>query len=253
MNMLWHKAWLETRWRFLIGFALMVLSAAGTVFTYPQVRELLPLVPLNVQGEIGRRIQEAAELSRTFRGYVWSQAFQQNLSHLVTLFAALLGTGSFLSRSGGALFTLSLPVSRQRLVAVRTAAGLLELFALAMIPPLTLPLLAPAVGASYGVGAALVHGLCLFAASAVFFGVALLFSTVFGDPWRPLLFALAIAFALAVAGALVKAPAWSVYGVMSGETYFRSGSVPWGGLAVSAAAAAALAYGAAASFARRDF
>lgn len=251
--MLWYKSWLETRWRFFIGFALMLLSVASTVLTYPQVMKLLPLVPTNVPGEIGRRIQEAAELSRTFPGFVWSQAFRQNLANLATLFAVLLGTGNFLSRSSGALFTLSLPVSRQRLVAVRAAAGLLELSALAVIPSLGLPLLAPMVGASYGVGEALLHGLCLFVAGAVFFGIALLLSTFFSDPWRPLLSALAIACVLGFADAVVKVPAWSVFGVMSGETYFRSGTVPWGGLAVSAVVATALAYSAAVNLARRDF
>ena len=35
--MLWQKMWLETRWRFLIGLALMACSAGGVVFTYPHV------------------------------------------------------------------------------------------------------------------------------------------------------------------------------------------------------------------------
>lgn len=257
MNMLWHKSWLETRWRFLVGFALVLCSAAGTVFTYPQVLKLLPMVPQNLPGnlpgEIGRRVHEAVELSRTFQGFVWSNAFRQNLTHLIVLFAILLGTGSFLSQSGGALFTLSLPVSRRRLAGVRAAAGLAELFALAILPSLVIPLVAPAVGARYALGTALVHGLCLFLAGAVFFGIAFFLSTVFGDPWRPLLFALAVAFALALADALLQQPSWSLYGVMSGESFFRSGHMPWGGLAASAAIAAALAYGAATNFARRDF
>ena len=37
--MLWYKSWLETRWRFLIGLALLMLSAGGTVLAYPQVVE----------------------------------------------------------------------------------------------------------------------------------------------------------------------------------------------------------------------
>ena len=58
--MLWYKSWLETRWRFLIGLALLILSACGTVLTYPQVVQLLPLAPqVDVGGEIGRRVAEA--------------------------------------------------------------------------------------------------------------------------------------------------------------------------------------------------
>ena len=51
-----------------------------------------------------------------------------------TLFAVLLGTGGLLSQAsgGGALFTLSLPVSRNRLLGVRAATGLAELLVLAL-------------------------------------------------------------------------------------------------------------------------
>ena len=43
--MLWHKAWLDTRSRFLIGLALLALSAFAAVFSYPKVMKLLPLAP----------------------------------------------------------------------------------------------------------------------------------------------------------------------------------------------------------------
>ncbi len=43
--MLWYKSWLETRWRFLIGLAILILSVVGTVLAYPRVTKLLPLVP----------------------------------------------------------------------------------------------------------------------------------------------------------------------------------------------------------------
>lgn len=69
--MLWYKTWLETRSRFLIGLVLLTLTAAGAVFGYPKVVQLLPLVPTtDVGGELGRRIKEAAELMRDYRGYV---------------------------------------------------------------------------------------------------------------------------------------------------------------------------------------
>src|SRR5437899_6912286 len=79
-DMLWYKSWLETRWRFLIGLGLLLCSAAATVFTYPQVLKLIPMVPTNAGGPLGQRIREAAELSREYRGYVWSQWFRENLS-----------------------------------------------------------------------------------------------------------------------------------------------------------------------------
>ena len=255
--MLWYKSWLETRWRFVIGLALLMCSAGAIVLIYPRVMELLPLVPAaNAGGELGQRIREAAELSRDYRGYVWSQAFRQNLTQMITLFAVLLGTGGLLAEASGgaASFTLSMPVSRNRLLGIRAAAGLAELLVLALIPALLIPLLSPAVGETYGVGHALIHGLCLFVAGAVFFSLAVLLSTIFGDLWSPLLLALFIAVAIGIWEQLARGvSSYSIFGVMSGETYFRAGRLPWAGLFLSAALSAAMLFGASVNFSRRDF
>ena len=168
----------------------------------------------------------------------------------------LLGSGGLLSQAsgGGALFTLSLPVSRRDLLTVRAAAGLGELLVLALVPSLIIPMLSPAVGQSYSVVTALVHGLCLFVAGTVFFSLALFLSTVFGDIWRPLLLALCAAAVLALADLFVDGLSrYSVIGAMTGERYFRGGGLPWPGLIVSAALSAAMLYGGRRRLARRDF
>jgi hypothetical protein len=254
--MLWYKAWLETRWRFLIGLAILTCSAAGTVLVYPRVLELRPLAPVDARGELGARIREAMELARSYRGYVWSQWFRQNLPQAMTLFAALLGTGGLLAQAsgGGALFTLSLPASRNRILGIRAATGLTELFALALVPSLAVTILSPAIAQRYGIGDAVVHALCQFVVGAVFFSLAFLLSTMFGDVWRPLLVACAVAVALAIAGTFVpELSRYSLFGVMSGETYFRGGGLPWLGLLVSAGLSAAMLYAAARKIEHTDF
>jgi hypothetical protein len=249
--MLWYKSWLETRWRFLIGLALLSCSAAGAVLTYPKVRELMEYVPTNLGGMIGDRIREAAQLASSYRGYVWSNWFRQNLAQTGTLFAVLLGIASVFSPSRGALFTLSLPVSRPRVLGVRAATGLAELSVLAFLPSLFLPLLAPAIHQSYSVGDALVHGFCFLVAASLFFSLALLLSTIFGDPWRPLLITLGIAIAISIVEQLFGFT--GVFRVMSGESWFRDGRLPWLGLLATAALSASIYYGAVRNLARRDF
>jgi hypothetical protein len=251
--MLWYKSWLETRWRFLIGFAMLMCSAAAAVLTYPQVIKLLPMVPANLSGPLGERIREAAELSRSYRGYIWSNWFNQNLPQWATLFAVLLGTASLLVHSGGDLFTLSLPVSRARLLGVRAATGLVELFVIAAVPSMLIPMLSPAIHERFGIGSALVHALCVFVASAVFFNIALWLSTVFSDAWRPLLITLAVALALGLIGVIAKNSGISFFSVMSAESYFRRGQLPWLGLITAAAASSAFFYAAIVNIQRRDF
>ncbi len=241
--MLWYKAWLETRWRFLIGLGLLLCSAGATVFAYPKVLELLKMVPTaDLSGELGRRINEAAILARDYRGYVWSNWFRQNLMQMWTIFAVLLGTGGLLSQVSGGGAT------------VRAATGLAELLALVLVPSLLLPLLSPSIGRRYGFGDALVHAACMFIAGSVFFSLASLLSTVFSDVWRPLMIALCLAALLALAETVIDGLSrYSLLGVMSGERYFRGGGLPWPGLFVSAAVSALMLYGAALNLARRDF
>jgi len=252
--MLWHKSWLDTRWRFLIGLALLTMSAFGIVLFHPDLMQLVPLAStVQGNGAFGRQIREGAELMRDYRGYIWSQWFQQTPTQLGTLFATLLGTGGLVSQpfGGGELFMLSLPASRNRLLGVRAATGLAEWLVLAVVPSLFIPLLSPAVDQTYSVGSALVHGVCLFAAGALFFSMALLLSTIFDDVWRPLLIVLCAAFVSAILGQVARG--LSPFTLMSGEVYFRTGSVPWSGLITASAASAAMVYAASVSLARRDF
>lgn len=255
--MLWYKSFLETRWRFLIGLALVVFSAAAAVFAYPRVMQLMPLAStIDAGGELGRRIKEGVVLARDYRGYVWSQWLRQSLTNLITLFAVLLGAGGLLSQAsgGGALFTLSLPVSRSRLIAVRAATGLAELLLMAMIPPLVLAAFSPAVGKTYAISDALAHGICLFVAGGVFFSLTMLMSTVFADIWRPALVACLVAAVLGASEPFI--PALSQYGlfsVMTGQSYFYSHHLPWLGLLTGAGASAAMLYAATQNIARQDF
>jgi len=255
--MLWYKSWLDTRSRFLIGLVLLMLSAGATVVYYPEVMKLMPMASsIDADGALGRRIREGVELSRDYRGYIWAQWARQAMKNLGTVFAILLGTGGLVSQSSGAgaLFMLSMPASRNRVLSVRAATGLAELLALAIVPALLIPVLSPGVGQRYALTDAFAHAVCLFSAAAMFFSLAMLLSTLFTDLWRPLLITCGVAVVLALYEGLVRQVApYGVFRLMSGETYFRTGHLPWMGLLGSAAASAAMLYAASKSLARQDF
>jgi hypothetical protein len=260
LGMLWHKAWLETRGRFLAGLALSLVVGFGVIYDFRATQRLLPLVhnmdlaALDTTGPLGAAIKEGISAQQTFRGFVWWQWYRQNLTYLVVIFGALLGAGGLLARSGGAtLFTLSLPVSRNQLIGTRAAIGLAELLVIAIVPSLVLPLLAPSVGQSYRVIDVVVHGACMFIVGSVFFSLAALLSKDYTDVWRPVLIACIVAAAL---GMLEYIPVFAPYGifhVMNGETYYRNAGLPWFGLLVSAGISAALLRMAAVNLAHRDF
>jgi hypothetical protein len=178
------------------------------------------------------------------------------MRQLWALFAVLLGTGGLLAQAsgGGALFTLSLPVSRRWLLWVRAATALAELAILAMVPALLLPVLSPAVGEAYSVTDAVVYGVCMFVAGSTLFSLTFLLSTVFSDVWRPPLIVLCFAALVSLVRQIAGGPSSaSLLGVMTAETYFRGNGLPWVGLLLTTAASAALLYAASLNIARRDF
>ena len=257
--MLWHKAWRETRGRFISAMIILTVLAGSNVYEYLATQQLLPSLSVSTEAPaaeatgLGRMIREAIEIQKDFRGFVWYQAISQNLTQMGVFFAVLLGCGGLLHESskGSALFTLSLPVTRRRLLGARTATGLAQLVALSIIPPLAISVLAPTVGQRFSVVDALAHGVCLFFVAAVFYSLAAFLSTLFSDLWRPLL--IAIGIALAVAFVSFAVPQINIFSVMNGETYFRTGSLPWMGFVTSAVIATALLYSAAETLERQDF
>ena len=252
--MLFQHAFLETRWRFLIGLVLLPVSAAFVALSYPQVTALSQSVTPAPGTALGREIAEAMELSKTYGGYVWSQWFQQNGAQLAGLFAAIIGTGGLLSQTAAArLFTLSLPVSRERLLAARAAAGLGQMLALTVVPALVIVLVSPLVGRSFPLLDALAYALCAFVGSAVFFSVAFFFSSMVGSVWAPIVLTLCTGAALGALDRITGAGRFSLIQMVHGESYFRGHGLPWPMLAVSLAVSAALLYSGTRLVARQDF
>jgi len=252
--MVWYKSWLDTRWRFLIGFAILLLMASGVIVNYSVSAALLPGLanqPVDTSTTAGRLLAEMIQLEQTYRGFVWGQWWRQNLLQDATLFAVLLGSGSAISSSKGGLFALSMPASRADWMTARAATGLGEFFILAMVPSLVIPLLSPLIGQHYSVIDVLAHGLCIFVAAAVFYSLAFLLSTMFSDIWRPLLIAIAVACVVGYIEVFFQLN--GVFKIMAARRYFESGSLPWLGLTSSAAVSVALLYGASANVARKDF
>jgi hypothetical protein len=254
--MLWYKSWLDTRSRFLLGLVVLLMLACGTVFTFRTVQELASALPADAvvgSDSLQQDLQESLEAVRTFRGYAWSQWFAGNFLALLTLLAALLGSGSPLVKSGaGALFSLALPASRDRWIGTRVATSAAELFAVAVLPGIAIVALAPLVGQQFSFVDALVFGFCAFIGASLFLAIAVFLSTFFNDVWRPLLLTCLAAIVISAFG-MALPDERGLFSAMAGRSYYYDGSLPWPELLLSAAAAGAFVYFAAANIARRDF
>jgi ABC-2 type transport system permease protein len=253
--MLWQQAFLETRWRFLIGLILLPVSAAFVALTYPQVSTLAQSVTASPDTALGRELSEAIELAKTYDGYVWSQWFRKEGAQLGGLFATIIATGGLLSQTGAArLFTLSLPVSRERLLATRAAAGLTQVLALTFVPALVIVIVSPAVASHFPVLDALAYALCAFMGCAVLFSLAFFLSSFFGNVWTPVVLTLCAGAVLGALDVITNgAGGFSLLQMVHGESYFHGRGLPWPMMLVSALASAALVYAGIRHFARQDF
>lgn len=254
--MVWHKAWRDTRWRFAILLAVLVVSSCFTVFAWREVRTLVPTLDPSAAGGnalIRNALAEAIAAEQTFRGYIWYQWFAQNFRFCIVLFAALLGSGSALSTPGrGLLFSLALPVARGRWLEARAAIGVAQVLALALVPSLLIPMLAPAVGESYSIVDALVHGALIFVLGCVFFALAMLASAIVDDFGRAIV--LTVVGAVVIGFIDVALPrGHGLVPALSGGAYYRTGALPWVELVVGMVLTVALLYAAKAHLARRDF
>jgi hypothetical protein len=254
--MLWYKAWLDTRSRFVLGLLVLLVLACGTVFLFRTVQVIASSLPVDTVvggGVLQERMQEALEAIRTFRGYAWSQWFVGKLPALLTLFGALLGSGSPLVKAGtGALFSLALPASRDGWIGTRAATGLAELLVIALLPSIAIVALAPLVGQQLSFVDALVFGFCAFVGGTLFFALALFLSTLFNDVWRPLLLTCLGAVMIGAFGQALPSGR-GLFEAMAGKSYYYDGVLPWPELLLATVAAGAFVYFASANVARRDF
>jgi hypothetical protein len=253
---LWYKSWLDTRSRFLLGLVVLLGLACGTVFTFQTVQEIAASMPASAfdgDDSLQQELQESIEAVRTFRGFAWSQWFAVNFPALLTLLAALLGSGSPLVKSGsGALFSLALPASRDRWIGTRAVTGAAELLAIALLPGIAIAALAPVVGQQLAFVDAVVFGFCAFVGASLFLAIAVFLSTLFNDVWRPLLLTCLAAIVLAAFGTALPGDG-DLFSAMAGRSYYYAGTLAWPALLISAVAAGAFVYFAAANVARRDF
>jgi hypothetical protein len=253
--MLWHTAWRDTRWRFLIGLAILSSIALANTLAYPYWQGVMAsTLVAGSDARVAHEINSLAQVASTFRGYVWVQLVRVNLSYLFIVFAVLLGATGPFSQRPGAIFTLSLPISRRRVCAVRVATDLAELCGLGLIPMLLVPLAAPAIGYTYPLADALVQGIQILSGGAVFYCLSLWLATLFDDRWRPIIIPLAVAVLGGLCTNLIPTLApFSPATLMEGESYFRTGVPAWAGICVWLTVSAAVLYATLRSVETRDF
>jgi ABC-2 type transport system permease protein len=237
--MLWYKAWRESRARFLLSAAALAVICASFVFFHRDVSSGVSDEPLS------------------YPVYIWRITYKGYLRELFMIVAILLGLGGLTRerdhRTIG--FTLALPVSRWRLLATRTLVGFGQVFLLAALPAIVIPMLSPLIGQVYPSSQAWAFAILWATVGSLIFAMGLLASVLFaGEFTAPVaaIFGL-MGYSLFADFSPVERYLTDIHDVMSGidMPYFTertgalTGSLPWSTLvAVLLATAALVAIGA---------
>jgi ABC-2 type transport system permease protein len=220
------KAWRESRNRYFASLASLLILVGYAVLNGPQFLE-------------GIAINHPDE-PLTYSGYVWVSLFNFYLQGFWIACAFVLGLGGiWRERSTGlATFTLSLPVTRKRLVLTRAAVALVEAFVIALVPCLLIPLFSAMNGYRYPLLQSLTFGLLLAVGGLVFVCFSFLLSSLFGGEYTAFVLGICANGIIFFAFKARSIHRWSIFDLMSGarhidpSTYLLK-SLPWGGLSIS--------------------
>lgn len=220
--MLWYKSWLETRG--LVLFMLLYALFPIALFT------LTPRPADAPQGSVA-----AAQRALEFLPVYYSMI-------------AVLLAGSGIKPQAGPLaakglvgspyFTLSLPVSRFRLVATRAGVGMLETVGILVIAPCAVWINFPPLRTTVTGSDLVLFWVTLFACGTVIHALGVLLAAVLDDPWR----GFASMFGVVLLQRLLSPlpPFLNIFRAMGPASPLFTHALPWASIGISLVASAAL-------------
>jgi hypothetical protein len=210
--MLWYKGWLETRLRILFVLAMVAYSLA--MAHWGPFRSLEP-----------RQLVETVLI-------FW-------MIVPIMLGGAGIRTTAFRAQKGlhgSTLYTLTLPVSRLRLVLVRAGVGLAEMAGIFLLTSIAAWVLSPVLNVRATYADALENALVMTICGAVVYFISVFLATFLDDMWQIWVSAIAVA-----ALRLIPLPSpFNLFRAMGAGSPLVTHSMPWASMGVSLCAAAIL-------------
>jgi len=211
MKMLWYKAWLETRWRALLLIAIILIILFSVHARSPQA-------------------QAAALNSLQFMWMIAPLSLAGSGVRSESPFQPVRGI------AGSMYFTMSLPVSRLRLLGVRAGMGALETAGVIVIGCGAAAAAFPAVR-QIALPDAIAYTLTIFVCGLAAFGLSTVLATFLDQQWQGFAATLGYLAARALTFGFdgTRAPRFDFYLAMGNGSPLFTHSVPWAAMGLSAA------------------
>lgn len=248
--MLFYKAWLESRARFLVGVAAII----GICTLYIRLR------PILVPGWISD-LQNPHWSGRPrwlylgvhdLNFYTWHFLYENKLQQVWVVFAILLSFGGLLREKqiGTSAFSLGLPVTRRRWLLTRILVATAESIVLAFTAVITVSLASWSIREPYSVIQIVAHCLLIAVAGVIFLALGAIFSTLIPGEHMALpltLVLLGIPYLFIQEYVREAAPnGWThvvdISHVMAGPPHLTWATAPWSGVALSLLLAVCLSF-----------
>jgi len=215
--MLWYRAWLETRYRFLIALALLALFAVP-------LRSVPPQASNGVQAASISAAYIVAWMSLLFAGTgIATQTLRRGQARCV-------------------LFTLALPVSRLRLLVSRAVLGWLELAVGLGVMLACMWTLIPVIRENVTPADMLGYGITVLACSSGLYAINVLLVALFDEVWRFYLGIGVLGLLAWMPGHIPLPDAIDFFGAMVGRSPFITHSISWISVSFSMELAAILIF-----------
>lgn len=203
------KEFIEARWKAIIGSVVAVLATIIMASTYNLIKNALVV---QLTGSASQQIPSQMkgtlhQLANSYDAYIWSQWFSKNGPEILAILAAVLGASLIASEvtKGTIFFLLSKPVSRDRVLLTKYLVSTLILLGVMVLSGIAILVAAAIVGHPQNVGGVLISTVLLWLGILFVLGLALLFSVLFHDVLRPLIFSLLLTLLLSIPGFIPNA------------------------------------------------
>jgi len=240
--MLWYKAWLETRARFLM---LAVVTALSAWYLSPEV-----LRAMLARGKSTALPGTYTVVSLRFGWMIWPMI-------AVLMAGAGINTQTFRGVTHGVhpsmLFTLSLPVRRRRLMGVRATAGAIEAIVLIAVSCLVLWTISADLRLRAGWKGLAFYLLTTIVAVSVFYCVSLLLATFLDESWHSNSVFLMLGAIVMLREVPFRNPISALVASFANVNAILQGQLPWGAMACCGLISAVLVLAAAAVVERKRY
>ena len=222
--MLWYKCWLETR----LYITFMVLYAI-----FPIALAILNPRPANAPQNSLAAIEGAVGFFAVYYSMIPVLLAGSGIK-------TQAGPRTRADISGSRYFTLSLPVSRFRLIATRAGLGMLGTIGVFAIAPCAVWIMFPPLRIHITGSDLLLYWVTLSACASAIYFLGVLISTVLDDTWRGFAGMFGVVFLRWLLSTVPLPPSFDIFRAMGAFSPLFTHALPWESIAISLSAATIL-------------